>query len=50
MLQHASRLRAQADSGATPTPLADRLRTEAETLANQAQQHLDTRITARTAS
>ncbi|MCO8273825.1 hypothetical protein M1L60_24815 [Actinoplanes sp. TRM 88003] len=42
MLQHVSQLRAQA--GAMPTPLADRLRAEAEALTARARQHLDDRI------
>ncbi|MEO3772165.1 hypothetical protein [Micromonospora sp. B9E7] len=50
MLQHAGRLRAQADSGATPTPLADRLRAEAEALTGRARHHLDNRITGGTVS
>lgn len=42
MLQHAGQLRAQA--GAMPTPLADRLRAEAEALTARAEQHLNNRI------
>ncbi|MEV6928128.1 hypothetical protein AB0M46_27015 [Dactylosporangium sp. NPDC051485] len=48
MLQHADHL--QALASATPSPLADRLRTEAEALTARAQQHLDNRITTGTAS
>jgi hypothetical protein len=47
MLQHARQLQAQA--GAMPTPLADRLRAEAEALTDRAQQHFDDRINDRTA-
>ncbi|MEV0901584.1 hypothetical protein [Actinoplanes sp. NPDC049802] len=50
MLQHAAQLHAQADSAATPTPLADRLRSEAAALTDRAQHHRNNRTTGRTPS
>ncbi|MGC4755653.1 hypothetical protein [Micromonospora trifolii] len=47
MLQHARHLQAQA--GAMPTPLADRLRAEAGAFTARAQQHFDDRINDRKA-